>query len=137
MKQKQQNIEALNYRHLMILTSLGVDKMKTDIERLNMIAVEAEAKGDDPVSAMFDALPKIPSVEINSYNQYGDYIPDLEKLADLDATLVRPFKKSTWWGFDRNLHQLLDNKRSLSRAVLVPAVASNQDLSGLYEDTFS
>jgi|GEM_PF-330846 hypothetical protein len=121
----------------MILTSLGVDKMKTDIERLNMIAVEAEAKGDDPVSAMFDALPKIPSVEINSYNQYGDYIPDLEKLADLDATLVRPFKKSTWWGFDRNLHQLLDNKRSLSRAVLVPAVASNQDLSGLYEDTFS
>ena len=39
--------------------------------------------------------------------------------------------------FDRNLHQLLDNKRSLSRAVLVPAVASNQDLSGLYEDTFS
>ena len=40
----------------MILTSLGVDKMKTDIERLNMIAVEAEAKGDDPVSAMFDEI---------------------------------------------------------------------------------
>ena len=98
MKQKQQNIEALNYRHLMILTSLGVDKMNTDIERLNMIAVEAEAKGDDPVSAMFDALPKIPSVEIKNYNQYGDYIPDLEKLADLDTTLVIPFKKSTWWG---------------------------------------
>ena len=38
--------------------------------------------------------------------------------------------------FDLNLHHLLENKRSLSRTVLAPVVASDQDLSGLYEGTF-
>ena len=38
--------------------------------------------------------------------------------------------------FDRNLHNLLERKRSLSRSVLAPVSASSDEIGGLYEDTF-
>ena len=40
------------------------------------------------------------------------------------------------YSFDVNLHNLLERKRDLSRTVLAPAVASDKDLGGLFDDTF-
>ena len=37
--------------------------------------------------------------------------------------------------FDMNLHALLERKRALSREVLTPAIASNQDVRALFEKT--
>jgi len=46
------------------------------------------------------------------------------------------FPDNPEYSFDKNLHELLERKRGLSRSVLAPVVASDSDLNGLYESTF-
>jgi len=45
------------------------------------------------------------------------------------------FPDSPEHSFDRRLHALLDRKRKMSRDILCPAIATEQDLQGLFDDT--